>query len=561
MDQIIRNLEGRGIPVHRIGSEAYERSVATTNLLYRFSRPGCVVKPKEASHVKAVIEEARSHSITIKNGGHSYAGFSTADEGLLLDLSSMNGVELDMSDNAVTIEGGALWGHVYKALVNLRSNAEGYMINGGRCPTVGVSGFILGGGLGPFTRSLGMGCDALTAATLVTAGGDLVTVSRDDPRDSPKGKLFWALRGAGGANFGVLVKMKLGIKKLSSPNGTVVAGQFVWYPEPDARAMNEFMGTMNKFYAANWSKQMTIDSSWICELSETRSELGVRFTVYYDGLKEAFNREITQNIGEDDASRKHLAKQLKRRSMPEKSTRFLHETLVQQWSDETIKAFPRNRSYSIYSSFVFRNDPELIADITATIRREMKAFRKLFGGEQARLQVTWIHSGGVVADIDSSATAFRWRQGVYQAYITVEWSSKWLERDMRGFLGELRSKLQSFSMRDEGAPAAFINFPDRSLARDVYERAYYGHNHQELQQVKKIWDEGNFFKWVQGVQLPRDERPHQASDVYNSQSRGGSDGQEGLISLAPRVDLRSSNAAMLLSSDMESAGARGKVPM
>ncbi|KAK3389748.1 hypothetical protein B0H63DRAFT_464257 [Podospora didyma] len=514
-DEIIKILKDLKIPVFKAGEEPYERSVATSNLLHRYSRPACVVQPKNATHVRNVINEAKARgiSITIKNGGHSYAGFSTADKGISLDLCKMKEVTLDMATKTVTLQGGALWGHAYKTLVNGRH--DGYIINGGRCPTVGVSGFTLGGGLGPFTRMFGMGCDTLQSATLITASGTEVTVKKTDDPKSDKGKLFWALCGAGGGNFGVLVSMTLKLQQLSNPDGHVVAGRYTWYPDLSTPAkITELTTTMNNFYTADWPDQLTIDSSWLCELARSdptgHSPIGVRFLVYYDGNQQSFRDLIDTHITHPE-----LAKQLKRRSLVEKSTRFLHETLVSQWSEETIKAFPTNRSYSIYSSFVFKNNnPERISAITGLIQSEMAAFRALYPGETALLQVTWIHSGGQASRKPRSATAFRWRDAVYHAYIMVQWEDKWLEGDMREFLGRFRVALRPYSMMKE---AAFINFPDETLLADVQERAYYGNNRQELQRVKHIWDKDNYWNWVQGVKLPPPkDKEEKATEVTSS---------------------------------------------
>ncbi|KAL9126685.1 MAG: hypothetical protein Q9217_004296 [Psora testacea] len=496
MDDIVRFFKSEQIPVYTSGELEYERSVATANLLYRFSRPACVVQPERSSHVQIIVKQAKSRKIpiTIKNGGHSYAGFSTTDTGISLDLVKMNGVKLDMNSKSVTLQGGAQWGHAYKQLVNGRH--DGYIINGGRCPTVGVSGFLLGGGLSPFTRSFGMGCDNLKEATIVTADANLVTVKDSDDPKSDKGKLFWALCGAGGGNFGVLVESKMSVQKLKNTDGNVVAGRYTWPPKPEA--MGDFMNTMNRFYTTDWPDQITIDSTWLCDLQQTKGDLAVRFLVYYDGNKNDFDKLIDRSIRQ-----KELAKQLKRRSLSERSTRFLHETLVSQWSEEIIRAFPSNRSYSIYTSFVFKNDQDRIKSITFIIREEMKAFRSLFTGEQAVLQVTWIHSGGQASKKKRSATAFRWRDCAYHAYIMMQWEDKWLERDMRGFLQTFKEKLRPFSMMGR---AVFINFPDEVLLSNAHERAYYGNNRQELQRVKKIWDKDNFFDWAQGVRLPQPKK-------------------------------------------------------
>ena len=492
MDNAVKLFKSKKIPVFEPGELEYERSVATPNLLFRFSRPDCVIQPETASHVQAIIEQAKLKNlkITIKCGGHSYAGHSTAFQGISLDLRRMKKVKLDMKSKTVTMDAGCLWGDVYKTLVNGRHN--GFIINGGRCPFVGVSGFLLGGGLGPFTRSFGMGSDTLKEATVVTADGRLVTVKESDDPNSDNGKLFWALRGAGGGNFGVLVKIKLKVQQLKNKDGVVVAGRYQWFPK--LGLTDDFMTTMNNFYTTNWPNQITIDSTWICDLRQTSGD-AVRFLTYYDGNKDEFDKLIEKYIKQPE-----LAKQLKRRSLPEKSTRFLHETLVAQWSEETTRSFPTNKTYSIYSSFVFNNDKSSIEKITAIIREEMRTFRSLYSGEQVEFLVTWIHSAGKAREKKPSDTAFFWREAVYHTYVTLEWEDKWMERDMRGFLGTVKKKLRPFSLKGE---AAFINFPDGALSRKTHERAYFGDNCEELRRTKKIWDKDNFFKWTQGVQLPQ----------------------------------------------------------
>ncbi|KAF3483021.1 uncharacterized protein GIQ15_02345 [Arthroderma uncinatum] len=502
MEKAIRSLRSKKIPVFEPGEEEYERSVATPNLLFRFSRPDCVIQPETAAHVQAIVKQARSQnlSITIKCGGHSYAGHSTAFKGISLDLKKMNKVELDMGSKTVTMDAGCQWGHVYKTLINGRH--ESFIINGGRCPFVGVSGFILGGGLGPFTRTFGMGSDTLQEATIVTADGDMVTVKDSHAPTSKEGRLFWALCGAGGGNFGVLVKMKLKVQQLQNEDGIVVAGRYQWFPK--SGTTDEFMTTMNDFYSIKWPKEMTIDSTWMCDLRETSGD-GVRFLFYYDGNKEQFDGVIDEYIKDPE-----LVKQFKRRTLPEKSTRFLHETLVAQWSEETTRAFPSNRTYSIYSSFVFDNDSKNINEVTAIIREEMKDFRDLYAGERVEFLVTWIHTGGKATERRPSDSAFFWREAVYHTYVTVEWEDKWMERDMRGFLGKVKKRLRPFSLNKE---AAFINFPDGAMTNDTHERAYFGDNREELRRVKETWDKSNFFKWDQGVRLPQGKDGDKAPDV------------------------------------------------
>ncbi|KAK3940694.1 hypothetical protein QBC46DRAFT_353986 [Diplogelasinospora grovesii] len=143
MENAIKFFKSETIPVLEPGQSDYDRAIATSNLLFRFSRPDCVVQPETAAHVQAIVKEARSRKlkITIKCNGHSYAGHSTAFNGISLDLRKMRKAELDMKSKTVTINAGCQWGHVYETLINGGHN--GFIINGGRCPTVGVSGFML----------------------------------------------------------------------------------------------------------------------------------------------------------------------------------------------------------------------------------------------------------------------------------------------------------------------------------------------------------------------------------------------------------------------------------
>ncbi|KAI3316581.1 Glucooligosaccharide oxidase [Xylariaceae sp. AK1471] len=484
----------------------YEKAVVSSNLLFRFTRPPCVVQPESAAHVRSIIEQVKAQKLllTIRCGGHSYAGFSTALEknNILMDLRKMNKIKLDVQADTITIDAGCQWGEVYRTLVN--GDHNGFIINGGRCPYVGVGGFILGSGLGPFTRTFGMGSDTLLEATLVTANGQIVEVKRSDERNSDKGRLFWALQGAGQANFGVITQMKLKVQHLNSKDGWVVGGRFLWFPGEDK--MDQLLPTMNEFYKVDWPTEITIDSTWICDLREKTGD-GVRFTVYYDGSKEDYDKLIDKHIKNTD-----VKKQLKKRALPEPSTRFLYETLEEQWFDESKKFLAENKTYRIFAAFVFNREQitKNVEQITKILQEEMKAFRTLYLGEVVNLDIVWIHTGGQASKAKPTDTAFFWREALYHTYVEVLWKDKWMELNMRGFMSKLKKKLRPFSL---GKAAAFFNFPDRDLVKGGYERAYFGDNRYELRRIKEIWDKDNLFKWPQGIQLPKDPMDDESADV------------------------------------------------
>lgn len=272
----------------------------------------------------------------------------------------------------------------------------------------------------------------------------------------------------------------------------VVAGMYVWEPESDD---TNFLSTMNDFYTANWPDQMTIDSSWLCD-AQQNSAIKVRFRMYYDGNEHNFQKHINKHI----VNNKRLSKQIERHALLTDSTRFFHSSLEAQWKEDSKSSLPTNETYRIFGSFVFQNDLTTIQNVTSIIKEELEIFRVKFKGQPVKAQATMIHSGGQIRN--KPATSFPWRDAVYTSYIMLEFEEQWDEKNMRGFLQRFKARLEKYSMAEH---AAFVNFPDGALSSKVYEKAYYGINHEKLRQVKQIWDKDNFFKWQQSVQLPQSE--------------------------------------------------------
>lgn len=167
-----------------------------------------------AADIRACLDFAtRTGTVpVIRSGGHSYAGWSSGDGRLIIDVSRLNSIKLD--GTTATIGAGAKLIDVYSTLGD-----QGRCIPGGSCPSVGISGLTLGGGHGVLSRSMGLTCDNLTAATLITADGRTHEVSADAEPD-----IFWALRGAGNGNFGVVTSLTFSTH--AAPD--VVTGYLTW---------------------------------------------------------------------------------------------------------------------------------------------------------------------------------------------------------------------------------------------------------------------------------------------------------------------------------------------
>jgi hypothetical protein len=187
-------LEGR---VLLPASAGYAAAKELFNSRFDNSTPAAVVSVKSSSDVQKAVEFAARSGIKIaaRSGGHSYTGASAANSTLVIDLRKLPGeTTYDDGTGLATIPAATQLDSVQTGLAG-----HGRSIPSGSCPSVGVAGLTLGGGLGADARRSGLSCDALISASVVLPSGDAIVASADDHAD-----LFWALRGGGGGNFGVV---------------------------------------------------------------------------------------------------------------------------------------------------------------------------------------------------------------------------------------------------------------------------------------------------------------------------------------------------------------------
>jgi FAD/FMN-containing dehydrogenase len=198
-------------------------------------RPKVIARCKSAEDVAIAIRLGRAEGleISVRGGGHSFAGFAVADGALMIDLSPMRDVSVDPGTRRARCGGGATWADLDGA-----TQAHALAVPGGFISHTGVAGLTLGGGMGWLTRKAGLSCDNLVSAEVVTADSRVLTASKSENAD-----LFWALRGGGG-NFGVVTSFEFGLHEVGP---LAHLGLFFWDVEHGADALRfarEFVKTL-----------------------------------------------------------------------------------------------------------------------------------------------------------------------------------------------------------------------------------------------------------------------------------------------------------------------------
>jgi len=217
------DLEGFTGRLLRPGDAGYDDARAVFNVMVD-RRPSLIAQCATTQDVQRAIAAARQDGLplAVRAGGHSVAGMSLVDDGVVIDLRPMCAVDVDPEARIARIGAGATW-----AMVDAATQEHGLATVGGRVSTTGVAGLTLGGGSGWLERSHGLSCDNLVAADLVTAAGELVRVDEATQPD-----LLWALRGGGG-NFGVVTALEMRLH----PVGPEVYAGLALYDPADGRTV------------------------------------------------------------------------------------------------------------------------------------------------------------------------------------------------------------------------------------------------------------------------------------------------------------------------------------
>ncbi len=184
------------------------------------TKPAMIIQVANADDIQKVVTIAREEKVelAIRSGGHSFAGYSSVEDGLVIDLRAMKKIEIDDDEQTAWAETG-----VTASELTIAADAHDLVIGFGDTGSVGIGGITLGGGIGFLVRKFAMAIDNVLAAEVVTADGEVLMVDKDHHAE-----LFWALRGGGG-NFGVVTKFKFQLHPLKQ----VLGGLLLTPAEPE----------------------------------------------------------------------------------------------------------------------------------------------------------------------------------------------------------------------------------------------------------------------------------------------------------------------------------------
>jgi FAD/FMN-containing dehydrogenase len=453
-----------------------DASYAVDKLLYdpRFDglKPAGIAYCHSTADVQTCLAFARKFGVPVaaRSGGHSYAGWSSTT-GLIIDVTSLH--EVAVSGSVASIGAGARLIDVYNGLY-----IHGRALPGGSCPTVGIAGLTLGGGIGVTGRAHGLTCDNLVSVQIVTANGTVIEASPGNHAD-----LFWACQGGGGGNFGVVTQFGFNTYTASdisyfflywpwSQAARVVAGWQSWAPTaPDALWSNMHLS------AAPGRATPTV-------------EVGGTYLGSAGGL-ETLLGNLYRAVG-STPSRVYT----NRKS-------FLDVMLVMAGcSGETVAecrlpsqgpqgTFPRVPQYT-KSDFFSR--PLSSAGI-ATMLHGVEGLQSVAGAAGGQGGIALDALGGAINRVTPNATAFVHRTALFDAQYTTNWSVGASASGVANQHAWLRSFWQS--MRPYASGQAYQNYIDPDLTN--WKQAYYGANYTRLAQVKAAYDPGRLFSFPQGV--------------------------------------------------------------
>jgi FAD/FMN-containing dehydrogenase len=449
-------------PLLRAGQPEYDEARVIFNGMFD-RRPALIARCRGAADVMDAVRFARRrHLLTaVRGGGHSVAGASMCDGGLVIDLSQMNSVVVDHKRRIARVQGGATW-----ADVDRETQAFGLATPGGIVSHTGVAGLTLGGGIGWLRNKYGLSCDNLVSADVVTTDGAVLTANADENAD-----LFWALRG-GGSGFGVVTSFEFRLH----PVGPMVAALFSMYP---MAATSNVLKRWREWVASAPEEATSEIAMWTAPAAQSLPpsvhdrEVVIASGVYVGDPQEGMR--ILQPLREFGAPLGEIAGPIPYRNLQRAFDPFFPNTgeVISYWK-------------SLYLDDLTDAAIEIMADCA-----ENRSSRSTMIFVQ--------HLGNAVRRVRADETAFAVRDAAFVMNFMGNWGDA---RETPRHVEWVREAWNRLFPHSTGA--VYLNYLGREERdADSLAQATFGANYDQLVQVKAKYDPTNLFRLNHSGELAR----------------------------------------------------------
>jgi FAD/FMN-containing dehydrogenase len=442
--------------VIRPGDEEYEEARRVWNYAID-RRPALVVRAATVEDVARTVRFCASEGlpIAVRGGSHSVAGFSTCDDGVVIDLGAMTNISVDPGARQARAGGGTTW-----ATFDAATQPHGLATTGGLVSTTGLGGFALGGGIGHLVRAYGLTCDNLVSAELVAADGTIVRASAEEDSE-----LFWALRGGGG-NFGVVTALELAVH----PVGPEVLGGIVFYAGDEAVDV-----------VAGWRDVVADAPDELSSLVVLTTAPPAPFIPEEWHFKKV--AAVVACWAGDRAGGEDVVAPLRRLgTVVNDLLGTIPYVALQQLLDPL---FERGSANYFTSAFVDRLPNEAIETFAD--------FHRISPDLPVQAELHIHHLGGFMGRVPADATAFANRTSPYIVNCIARTP---LPADLPPHVSWARAARDA--MAPYGNDGMYVNFTGEG-DDDVVRRSYPGATYSRLQAVKDRLDPGNLFRFNQNI--------------------------------------------------------------
>jgi FAD/FMN-containing dehydrogenase len=413
--------------------------------------PSLIARCSGTADIVEAVNFARETGLrlSVRGGGHNVAGTAVVDGGLVIDCSTMNGVQVDPIRRTARVQPGARWGDFDR-----EAQLFGLATTGGEVSTTGVAGFTLGGGMGILQRKYGLACDNLISVQVVTADGDVITASESEHAD-----LFWAIRGGGG-NFGVVSSFEFQLH----PVGPEVATATLFYAYEDGSTVLRKWREFTEAASDEVTSQVLI--WWVPPIPDFPEEMHGNPILTVVGVHAG-----PVDVGE--AALQPL------RELSDPIADLSGPAPYLQVQSDFDPFFPDGNLY--YWKSIFMDD--LTDDHIEMLLQQLIDVRPNEGALVLR------QLGGAVSRVPESATAFGNRQSAFNLSIDALWSDPAHSADNIAWVRECWDEMY----RKNGG-GVYLNFA--GFAEDTAALARAGHqeNLDRLRLVKRQYDPMNLFR-------------------------------------------------------------------